>query len=136
MTIWRRALCGLLLLTVLTWLPVPVWGQAKKWTDAQCRARMEQLFKYASDPSVDISEVTDNLGPRAGTEFAMYCRIKEANSIQMLERGMEQLVAEREQTAESDWRVDRAGKHLENMKRQSSPYDPGGTPGGPGPATY
>ena len=90
---------------------------------------MEELFKYAKDPSVDISEVTDNFGPRAGTEFVMYCGIKEANSLQQLEQRLGQLVAERAHTDESLWRTNRAGTNMENFKSQASPYDPGGMPG-------
>lgn len=126
MTILRLTVCGILLFSGLLWLPLAGWSQGKKWTDKECRVRMEQLFKYAKDPSVDLGEVTDNLSIRAGTEFSMYCGIREAKSIKILERQLGDLVAEREQTDESEWRLDKAGKHAENFKSQSSPYDPSG----------
>ena len=89
---------------------------------------MEELFKFAKDLSVDLSEVTDNLGRSAGTEFAMYCGIREAKSIKILERQLDGLVAERELTDESEWRIDKAGTryNAQNFKSQASPYDPFG----------
>lgn len=126
MTISRLGMCCLLLFAPWLLLPSTIGAQGKQWTDKECKARMEQLFKYARDPSVDIREVTDNLGIRAGTEFAMYCGTKEAKSIRQLERQLEQLVAAREQMAESERRVDKYGRHLENMQTQSPIYDPGG----------
>lgn len=137
MMIWHRVLWQLLLLAILTGLPSAVWAQSqtKKWTDKQCREYMEYLFKIGRDPTVDISEVTQHLGIRAGTEFVMFCGTREAKSLQMLEHTLSALEADRKETDESEWRFDRYGKHMENLKSQSAPYDPGGSPGGGGPNT-
>lgn len=96
---------------------------------------MDKIFKDAVDPTVDISEVTQHLGIRAGTEFAMHCRIREKLSMEILERQLDNLAAERAHTAESEWRFDRYGKDQEIRKSQSPAYDPNGIPTRTGPST-
>ena len=133
---WHRVLWRLLLLVTLTGLSSDVGAQSQteKWTDKQCREQMDHLFNIARDPTVDISEVTQHLGPRAGTEFAMFCRGPEAKSLRMLENQLASLEADRKETDEAEWRTNKFGKHMENFRNQSSAYDPGGLPGRTGPS--
>lgn len=134
MMIWHRVLWQLLLLTILTGVPSAAWAQSKtkEWTEKQCLEYMSYLLKIARDPSVDISEVTQHMGTRAGTEFAIFCRLREPLS--RLDKHLSQAMAERSETAESEWRVNRHGKNMENVRNQSSAYDPGGLPGRTGPS--
>jgi hypothetical protein len=90
---------------------------------------MNKLFKIARDPTADISEVTQHLGKRAGTEFVMLCGVKEANSLRMLEYQLAALEAARKETDESEWRINKFGKHMENSASQHRAYDPSGWPG-------
>jgi hypothetical protein len=122
---WRILLVALLVAPVIVWAQ----SQSKKWTEKECRKQMDHLFKIARDPSVDMSEVTQHLGKRAGTEFAMFCGVKEAKSLQMLENQLAALEADRKETDEAEWRVNSYGKHQENSRGQSPTYDPNGMPG-------
>jgi hypothetical protein len=122
----RLAACGLFLSGIV--LLFPSIGQAQQgspWTVEQCRARMEQLFKMAGDPSVDINEVWGDIGDRAGSSFAVYCRMKEAKSIKMLQHQLANIEADRQETASAANRTDKLGIKLENFNTQNSPYDPG-----------
>jgi S-formylglutathione hydrolase FrmB len=98
---------------------------ATPWTDAQCKARMEQLFKMAQDPSVDINEVMQDIGERAGSSFAVFCRLKEANSIKILQNRLANIEADRQETAAAANRTDKLGIKLENFYTQYPSYDPG-----------
>jgi hypothetical protein len=120
-----------LLLVVALAVPVVIGAQSqtKDWTDPQCREFMTRLFNMAVDPSVDMSEVTQHLGDRAGTEFSIFCRTREAKSLQMLRNRLRALEADRRETDEADWRVNSYGKHQENSRGQSPTYDPNGMPG-------
>lgn len=118
---------SLLLFGVVLWAPSNGMAQtATPWTDAQCRARMEQLFQMAHDPSVDINAVMQDVGERAGSSFAVYCRLKEANSIKILQNQLANIEADRRETAASDTRTDRLGRRLENFNAQTPTYDPYG----------
>jgi hypothetical protein len=129
MTQSRKALVmALLISATLPLISLTSWAQQEKWTDKQCRERMDQLFKDASDPTVDISEVTEHLGTRAATDFVVQCRIREKLSFERMERRLDDIVADRKNTAESEWRLDRYGRHQENRRRQAPQYDPFGMP--------
>jgi S-formylglutathione hydrolase FrmB len=86
---------------------------------------MEQLFKMAHDPSVDINEVMQDIGERAGSSFAIYCRMKEANSIKILQHQLANIEADRQETASAANRTDKLGIKLENFYTQNSSYDSG-----------
>jgi hypothetical protein len=90
---------------------------------------MEQLFKMAGDPSVDINEVMGDIGDRAGSSFAIYCRLKEANSIKILQNRMANIESDRRETASAETRMDKAGKKMEKVRDTNSTYDPFGFPG-------
>lgn len=98
---------------------------ATPWTAAQCKERMEQLFKMAGDPSVDINEVWGDIGDRAGSSFAVYCRMKEARSIQILKHQLENIEADRQETAAAANRTEKLGIKLENFYTQNPSYDAG-----------
>ena len=126
MTSSRVVAYGLLLFGNVLWFPSSGNAQtATPWTDAQCKARMEQLFKMTGDPSVDINEVMQDIGDRAGSSFAIYCRIKEAKSIKILEHHMRNIEADRQETASANTRTEKAGIKMENFSVQNSSYDPG-----------
>jgi hypothetical protein len=134
MTISRTAVWGLLLGLLWLWLPSGVGAQG----NINCRVAVDNLFKKAENLSIDFKAINAEL-----TSLPTNCKVKESDSILRLPRYREQVKAEQEETAESEWRFDRYGKSVEkvkknekNFKSQSSPYDPGGTPGGPGPGTY
>lgn len=136
MTISRKALViALLLSAVLPLISNSSWAQGKNWTDEQCRDFMRRVFKDALDPTVDISEVTQHLGTRAATDFVVQCRIREKHSLERLEGQWENFMDARQKTPESEWRVNRYGKHVENFKSQTPIYDPGGLPTRAGPGT-
>jgi hypothetical protein len=123
----RLAACGLFLSGIV--LLFPSIGQAQQgspWTVEQCRARMEQLFKMAHDPSVDINEVMQDIGERAGSSFAIYCRMKEANSIKILQHQLANIEADRQETAAAANRTQKLGVKLENYLTQNNAYDAGG----------
>jgi hypothetical protein len=123
----RLAACGLFLSGIV--LLFPSIGQAQQgspWTVEQCRARMEQLFKMAGDPSVDINEVWGDIGDRAGSSFAIYCRIKEASSIKILLHQLANIEADRQETAAAANRTQKLGVKLENYLTQNNAYDAGG----------
>lgn len=123
----RLAAYGLFLSGIV--LLFPSIGQAQQgspWTVEQCRARMEQLFKMAHDPSVDINEVMQDIGERAGSSFAIYCRMKEANSIKILQHQLANIEADRQETAAAANRTQKLGVKLENYLTQNNAYDAGG----------
>lgn len=123
----RVVACGLLLFGIVLWFPSSGKAQtAIPWTEKQCRERMEQLFKMAGDPSVNINEVMGDIGDRAGSSFAIYCRIKEANSIKQLVHRLENIEADRQETASAANRTEHAGITWENFSAQNSAYNPGG----------
>ena len=114
---------GLLLLGIILWLPSVASPQAAVWTKAACSARMEELFKMAQDPKIALSRITDEIGDKARTQFALNCRLQEANSIAILQHRLENIEADRQETASAANRTDKAGI---NFKAQSSAYNPGG----------
>jgi hypothetical protein len=131
----RVAAPALFLFGVIMAIPLSGKSQtATPWTAKQCHDRMEQLFAIgakANDPLVDMSEVlrelNQDIGERAGSSFAIYCRMKEANSIQILMHRLESIEADRQETAAADKRSDKFGKFLEkNFNAQSTAYNPGG----------
>lgn len=129
MNLVRLAAYGSALLTIVLWFPST--GTAQKvtpWTDAQCRARMEQLFKMTGDPSGDLNEVLADIGDRAGSSFAIYCRTKEANSIKILQHHLDNIEAYRQEIASANNRTEKAGKKMEKVHDTNSTYDPFGFP--------
>jgi len=125
----RLAAYGLALSGIALWLPLTATGQqATPWTKDQCRERMEQLFKMAGDPSVDMNEVMQDIGDRAGSSFAIYCRIKEANSIKILQHHLDNIEAYRQEIASANNRTEKAGKKMEKVHDTNSTYDPFGFP--------
>lgn len=130
MTISRMAVGGLLLGLLWLWLPSGVGAQG----NVDCREAVDNLFKKAADLSIDFKTINDELAA-----LPAKCKVKESDSILRLPRYRQQVKAEQEETAESEWRFDRYGKHVEknekNFKSQSSVYDPGGMPGGGSPGT-
>ena len=133
----RIAASAFFLFGVAMWTPLSGTAQtATPWTAKQCRDRMEQLFTIgnkASDPTVEMSEVLSELmqdiGERAGSSFAIYCRMKEANSIQILKHRLENIEADRQETASAANRTEKAGIKMENFTVQNPSYDPFGFSG-------
>jgi hypothetical protein len=123
-------------------MAIPLSGKsqtATPWTAKQCHDRMEQLFEIgskANDPLVDMSEVLrelmQDIGERAGSSFAIHCRMKEANSIQILMHRLESIEADRQETASAANRTEKLGIKMENFSVQNSAYDPGFTNFGKG----
>ena len=133
MTRSRVAALALFLFGVMMWLPLSGKAQtATPWTAKQCRDRMNQLYEIgnkASDPLVDLNDVLrelmQDIGDRAGSSFAIYCRMKEANSISSLQHRMKSIEADRQETANSADREKKASIKWENFNVQNPSYNPG-----------
>ena len=129
----RLAASALFLFGVVMWIPLSGKAQtATPWTAEKCSTRMNELFTIANkarDPAVDMSEVLreimQDIGERAGSSFAIYCRMKEANSIKQLEHQMKTIEADRQETAGAANRTEKLGITLENFSTQNAAYDSG-----------
>lgn len=115
---------GLLLSGITLWLPSNAGAeQGPPWTDAQCQARYKQLMEMmqkasdpkASDSEANLSELRKDTEPRSS--FAKYC-LKEAPSLKYLTRSVEDIEADRQETAGADSTTDTAGKQFEEGTKQ------------------
>lgn len=117
----RLALCCMWLLAAFLWSPLAVWAQGTVWTNAVCRARMNDWFEEAKK-SLDEKALKDKLTDKV---FQHNCGSREALSIQMADNRLKGIETQKKELGIS-------GAHLEkaaNAYSQSPAYDPGGMPG-------
>src|SRR5262245_55723830 len=117
---------GLLLSGITLWLPSNAGAQqGPPWTEAQCRARWAQLMEMmrkasdpkASDSKANLSELKKAMEDLPRSSFAKYC-LREARSLQYLQRQEEDIEVDRQETTGADSTTDRAGKQFEEVTKQ------------------